>query len=208
MAGELAIEYGIVPWPEGAAFAAAVELFRAWGRQRGTKSNREPTQVLQEVANFLDRHGDSRFSPRKTQRRFVGRCEAVKQKPYHGTAESGATWPPVPLYVRRRRPDGRASRTAASTAPRWDVPASSPGTTPHANAAVRGSTKDCTMTKIDDDRFPARPPSIWDQAREQAERKRYPKPRTHALDQIESLAGTPTLRREQINLQIGLANAH
>ena len=29
MAGELAIEYGIVPWPEGAAFAAAVELFHA-----------------------------------------------------------------------------------------------------------------------------------------------------------------------------------
>jgi putative DNA primase/helicase len=48
-----------------AAFAVAVELFHAWGSQRGTKSDREPTQVLEQVANFLDRHGDSRFSPRE-----------------------------------------------------------------------------------------------------------------------------------------------
>jgi putative DNA primase/helicase len=44
MAGELAIEYGIVPWPKGDAVKAAAEMFDAWGAGRGTVANDEPRQ--------------------------------------------------------------------------------------------------------------------------------------------------------------------
>lgn len=61
LAGELAIEYGVTPWEKGAAIEAALIAFDAWrvGRSSG---NSERHQVLQALAAFLDRHGDSRFS--------------------------------------------------------------------------------------------------------------------------------------------------
>ena len=61
LAGELAIEYGVTPWPKGSAIDAAQIAFDAWrvGRSSG---NSERHQVLQALAAFLDRHGDSRFS--------------------------------------------------------------------------------------------------------------------------------------------------
>jgi putative DNA primase/helicase len=65
MAGELAIEYGIVPWPKRTALAAAKEAYQAWQSQR-TRGNDEPRQVLNAVESFIDRHGDARFSD-KTQ---------------------------------------------------------------------------------------------------------------------------------------------
>jgi len=61
LAGELAIEYGVLPWPKGSVIEAAHIAFDAWrvGRSGG---NSERHQVLQALAAFLDRHGDSRFS--------------------------------------------------------------------------------------------------------------------------------------------------
>jgi hypothetical protein len=41
LAGELAIDYGIVPWTEGEAVTAAAEMFRVWRAQRPT-GNQEP----------------------------------------------------------------------------------------------------------------------------------------------------------------------
>lgn len=61
MAGELATEYGVTPWPEGAAIQAAKDCFDAWRNHRGT-GNTETRQILTAVADFIDRHGDSRFS--------------------------------------------------------------------------------------------------------------------------------------------------
>lgn len=61
MAGELAADYGVVPWPRGAATAAARTAFEAWHAGRGN-GNDEDTKILAAVAGFLDRHGDSRFS--------------------------------------------------------------------------------------------------------------------------------------------------
>lgn len=61
MAGELAIEYGITPWPEGAAIEAAAIGLQAWRSTRG-RGNDERRQVLEQVAAFIERHGDSRFS--------------------------------------------------------------------------------------------------------------------------------------------------
>ncbi len=61
LAGELATEYGITGWPEGAAADAATQAFVAWRAMRG-KGNDERRQVLDKLAGFLERHGDSRFS--------------------------------------------------------------------------------------------------------------------------------------------------
>ena len=61
LAGELATEYGITGWPEGAALKAAAEAFRIWCDTRG-QGNDEKRQILDQVLSFIERHGDSRFS--------------------------------------------------------------------------------------------------------------------------------------------------
>jgi putative DNA primase/helicase len=61
IAGELATEYGLTGWTEGEAIAAAAEAFRLWRSYR-SKGDAEPIKILEAVADFLDRHADSRFS--------------------------------------------------------------------------------------------------------------------------------------------------
>lgn len=61
LAGELATEYGITGWPEGAALDAAVEMLIAWRSARG-QGRTETRQVLEAVTSFIESHGDSRFS--------------------------------------------------------------------------------------------------------------------------------------------------
>lgn len=61
LAGEVATEYGITGWPEGAAIEAAAEGFKAWRSSRG-RGNDERRQILECVSSFIERHGDSRFS--------------------------------------------------------------------------------------------------------------------------------------------------
>jgi putative DNA primase/helicase len=61
LAGEVATEYGLTGWPEGAAIAAAEVCFNLWKANRG-KGNDERRQILEQVSTFIDRHGDGRFS--------------------------------------------------------------------------------------------------------------------------------------------------
>ena len=61
MAGELATEYGLTGWEQGAALDAAAEGFKVWRANRG-KGNDERRQILEQVSSFIERHGDSRFS--------------------------------------------------------------------------------------------------------------------------------------------------
>jgi putative DNA primase/helicase len=61
LSGELATEYGITGWPEGAAMDAAALGFKLWQSMRG-KGNDEPRQILQRLSDFIERHGDGRFS--------------------------------------------------------------------------------------------------------------------------------------------------
>lgn len=61
LAGELATEYGLTGWPEGAAVDAAAASFPAWRALRG-QGNDERRQILDQLARFIERHGDSRFS--------------------------------------------------------------------------------------------------------------------------------------------------
>lgn len=61
LAGELATEYGVTGWPPGTAAKAVIEGFNAWKSIRGS-GNSERSQILTSVAEFIERHGDSRFS--------------------------------------------------------------------------------------------------------------------------------------------------
>jgi len=61
LAGELATEYGLTGWPEGAATASAAEIFAAWRATRGRGTD-ERRRVLERVSGFIERHGDGRFS--------------------------------------------------------------------------------------------------------------------------------------------------
>jgi putative DNA primase/helicase len=61
LAGELATEYGLTGWPEGDAVKAAVIGFKAWRSLRGG-GNDERRKILEQVSDFVERHGDGRFS--------------------------------------------------------------------------------------------------------------------------------------------------
>lgn len=61
-AGELAIEWGILPWTAGEAERAAWSLFQGWTEGRGGMGNREDMDILQRVRLFIEAHGASRFA--------------------------------------------------------------------------------------------------------------------------------------------------
>lgn len=61
MAGELATAYGLTGWGVGEATDAAAEAFRLWRSTRG-RGNGERGQIVEQLAAFISRHGDSRFS--------------------------------------------------------------------------------------------------------------------------------------------------
>lgn len=64
LAGEIAARKNIVPWGAGAAADAAVHAFKLWRESRSLAGkNVEHEAILQAVADFIDKHGDSRFSP-------------------------------------------------------------------------------------------------------------------------------------------------
>ena len=63
LAGELAIQFGIVDWSPGAPTQAAVGAFKSWQGQRGTHGrSAEHMGILRAVSDFIDRCGDARFS--------------------------------------------------------------------------------------------------------------------------------------------------
>jgi putative DNA primase/helicase len=61
LAGELAIEYDLLPWEKGAAFEAALLAFKRYQTYLES-SQTEDSQILQAVSDFIAKHGDSRFS--------------------------------------------------------------------------------------------------------------------------------------------------
>lgn len=61
-AGELARDYGVLPWPEGEAMRAAGACFRAWLTERGGAGHAEDAAALAQVRAFLEAHGESRFT--------------------------------------------------------------------------------------------------------------------------------------------------
>ena len=62
-AGELAIEFGIVPWRAGAARDAAAWALERWIELRGGTEPAEARQAVETVRLFIEQHGEARFSP-------------------------------------------------------------------------------------------------------------------------------------------------
>ncbi|REG57615.1 uncharacterized protein (DUF927 family) [Paraburkholderia sp. BL6669N2] len=64
LAGELAVGYGIAPWDEGEAAAAAQTSFKAWKAYRPSSkmSNSEDAQILQSLLDGVERFEDTKFS--------------------------------------------------------------------------------------------------------------------------------------------------
>jgi len=61
VAGELACELEIVPWPRGSAYNAAALCFRAWLDRRGGVEPAEVQDAIARVRHFIEAHGQSRF---------------------------------------------------------------------------------------------------------------------------------------------------
>ncbi len=60
--GELATYYGLTGWAKGEATDSVLICFNSWLQRRGTAGQGEAEQLLQQVAEFFERHGESRFS--------------------------------------------------------------------------------------------------------------------------------------------------
>lgn len=65
LAGELATDAGILPWKQGAAIDACKTMFDQWQAMRGTGAT-EHKQILQSVADYILKHGDTRFTDKAT----------------------------------------------------------------------------------------------------------------------------------------------
>lgn len=61
VAGELAISFGVLPWPAGEAKAAALKCFKAWVGQRGGVQSHELKAGIEAIVTFIQAHGSSRF---------------------------------------------------------------------------------------------------------------------------------------------------
>lgn len=59
LAGEMAIAYGLLPWPVGTALGDSMTLYGEWLDRVGS-GNAEDRQILGSIAGFIERHGDSR----------------------------------------------------------------------------------------------------------------------------------------------------
>lgn len=60
-AGELATKYGITGWDDGEAIKAVTSCFQSWLNLRGGAGNQESRNLLEQVRNFFEQYGDSRF---------------------------------------------------------------------------------------------------------------------------------------------------
>jgi uncharacterized protein (DUF927 family) len=63
VAGELARDLGVVPWPQGKTLEAARRCFNDWFDSREGKEAGEVQAAIAQVRLFIQQHGNSRFEP-------------------------------------------------------------------------------------------------------------------------------------------------
>jgi len=63
LAGELATDYLVTGWTQGAALEAALKCFDEWRKHRGVGATEEQV-LLESIRDFIDRFGDTRFTPK------------------------------------------------------------------------------------------------------------------------------------------------
>src|SRR5215813_3751695 len=61
VAGELAIQLGVLRWPTGSVNEAAADVFRNWHAERGGSDPAEVRAAIEQIRGILERYGDSRF---------------------------------------------------------------------------------------------------------------------------------------------------
>jgi putative DNA primase/helicase len=61
LAGELGVEYDLLPWNKGSVLDAAYIAFMRWQKFQGVEQT-EDQKILNAISDFIDKHGDSRFS--------------------------------------------------------------------------------------------------------------------------------------------------
>ena len=74
--GEIAQQWGILPWPEGHAMDASARMFREWLNRRGSTGALEGVNALNQVRGIIEKHGASRFVPWNP-----GECPPVPSAP-------------------------------------------------------------------------------------------------------------------------------
>jgi len=70
MAGELAISYAIIPWAPGSALNAASLAYHLWRDSRDSGYS-EDQQILKAIEDFIERYGEVRFSPLRTELKTI-----------------------------------------------------------------------------------------------------------------------------------------
>ncbi|MFC7609323.1 DUF927 domain-containing protein [Teichococcus aestuarii] len=83
LAGELASQAGILPWPESEAEDAARLCFEAWLSERGTIGAREDHQAAEALRKFIQLHGRARFQPWGPLPDEVQEDEGGRRQPLH-----------------------------------------------------------------------------------------------------------------------------
>lgn len=78
LAGELASSYGITGWEPKVALDATVRCFQLWRENFGS-GDKEERQILEAVHDFIDKHGDSRFSEPSSEDKIVNRAGYYRQ---------------------------------------------------------------------------------------------------------------------------------
>lgn len=66
-AGELGVQFGILPWEEGEATQGVRACLQSWMDNLGSLDNQEADQAVNQVRRFIGQFGESRFSPWKEQ---------------------------------------------------------------------------------------------------------------------------------------------
>jgi uncharacterized protein (DUF927 family) len=87
VAGELTIEFGIVPWPAGAASDAAAWVLSEWLKSVGARPFEEQ-QAIAQIRGMIERYGDSRFDNMGAN---LGDREDLEPKVREVTTKDGTT---------------------------------------------------------------------------------------------------------------------
>lgn len=78
LAGELATGYGVTGWEPQTALNGCVQCFKKWREEFG-KGDKEDRQIIEAVLDFIDKHGDSRFSEPSSQEKIRDRAGYYRQ---------------------------------------------------------------------------------------------------------------------------------
>lgn len=102
-AGELGIQWGILPSPEGSAFWAASRCFKDWLQHRGGTGSGEEKAILAQVRHFLETHQYSRFldASDTSVDRFIRQLAGYRKTFTSGHHDGKAAYAILPEVFRR-----------------------------------------------------------------------------------------------------------